>query len=107
MTQFKNFRAAARKPNLVPFNLMPNGSDLSWIAANYSMPEFGSVTGNADGVNDTFTLGISVSDVLVFVNGLLMQPSVDYVLTPGSGTVVFGSGSIPPNGASVRIAVMA
>lgn len=101
MAQFVNYKAATRKPMMVTAGMFPVGTDLSWILSNflYVFPVPEQVTGTADGVNTTFYLSSSASDAWVFVNGLLQQKDVDYVLTGATGKVEFSYA--PPDGAVI------
>lgn len=105
MAQFKNFLAASRKPNLIPFNLMPNGADLSWIAAYPLLPPLETPTGTQDGVNPTFTVSGQFVDVWLFKNGMLLMQGVDYTFNGNTGTITFLAGSIPIVSDQIRAAV--
>lgn len=54
-------------------------------------------SGTIDGVNDTFTIPVTPTKMLLFLNGQLQTPTTDYTLT--GTTIVFAAGSIPPTGA--------
>lgn len=105
MAQFKSFLAASRKPNLVPFGLMPNGSDLSWVAAYPLIPPLETPVGTQNGVNPTFTVSGQFVDIWLFKNGLLLTQGVDYTFNGNTGTITFLTGSIPIVSDQVRAAV--
>ncbi len=104
-TQFKNFTAASRKPNLVPFGMLPNGADLSWIAAYPLLPPLETPVGTQDSVNPTFTVSGQFVDIWLFKNGMLLTQGVDYTFNGNTGTITFLAGAIPIVSDQIRAAV--
>lgn len=105
MAQFKNFMAAARKPNVLAFGLFPMNFDVSWIAAYPLMPPLVIPDGTIDGVNAVFTVDAQYSQVWVIKNGLIQNVDVDYTYDSDLGKITFLSGSIPQIGDIVKVAL--
>lgn len=53
-------------------------------------------TGTIDGVNDTFDVGQSFSQIIVIVSGVHMKPTDDY--TTSGSNIIFNAGTIPQLG---------
>lgn len=97
----KNFTAGLRKPALVNFNVLPVGSDLSWIedigfaeglGAGGLVPV--SITGTVNGTNGSdgnasFTLGSTPTTAAVVVSrGVVRQENVAFTRVGASITFV-------------------
>lgn len=59
--------------------------------------------GTVDGANDTFTLSVSPTLLILWKNGLYMNPGSDYTLV--GSTITFAVGQIPPTGAVLAAAL--
>jgi hypothetical protein len=66
----------------------------------------GDLVGLGDAYEDTFQTvyrPFVANSELVYVDGVLQSPSVDYTATEATGTIVFEAGSIPADGAAVTV----
>lgn len=107
MIQFKNFKAASRKPNLIPFGMFPRGANLAWLANYATLPPLETPDGDLDGVNDTFTVNGQFFEAWVFLNGQMLTQGVDYTFNGDTGTITFLAGSIPQPTDVLRVAAFA
>lgn len=94
----KNFKAAARRPNLIPFSLEhPSWSAAGTFDSNFASgsntPSVGSLSGTKDGANDTFTAP-EAFDITALVLVLWNQ----LVLAPGAGITILSSTQIRIDG---------
>lgn len=110
--EFKNFTAAARKPNIASFGLLhPDDDPYPWIASNIvatGAPQVtfldADITGTRNGSNDTFTISASqsYSHLDLFRNGskLINQAGADgftWSQNPSTFTITltFGANTLP------------
>jgi len=103
LSTFKNFQAASRRPCLIPFGLLPQGSDLSWIPSYGNAPDDEVPAGTVDGTNAAFTVSRPFTKISVFLNGLKLKEGTGYDV---AGLVVtFKAGYIPQSGDTVEVEV--
>jgi ribosomal protein L31 len=74
------------------------------VSAVYST-ETGTISGLIDGVNDTFTIPLSASNVAVYLNGVRLTPAAQY--THSGMTVTFIAPYIPQPAADIIIQTIA
>ena len=83
---FKNYALSTRKPDLIDFGMLPDGTDLSWIDSNIGAagaPYEASLSGTKNGVNLEFTIPVSSTFLrtIVFKNRtVLTEDSGDFTL---------------------------
>lgn len=80
LLKFRNFLAASRKPNMLPFGMYraEASADID-VIEDYGTLRIGSglgITGVQDGVNTVFIM--SDQPALVFLNGLYQTVGIDY-----------------------------
>lgn len=102
LLKFRNFLAASRKPNMVPFGMyMVQASADTDVIENYGTLALGSglgISGVQNGINMVFTM--SAPPAQIFLNGLYQKVGVDYSV--GGNVVTF---AIPPVSDDIMVAL--
>lgn len=103
---FRNFTAAERKRNLIPFGYFSPNDSTAWIDSQDTgvILQMSGMTGTIDGVNAVFEVTVPYGNTcIVFKNGV--EQTLNVMCTVSGQTVTFLDPYIPQTGDILEAAV--